>query len=621
MPLGMLGKYERLDVLGHGVSGIVYLARDTLLNKQVALKEVDIQAGDVRRFLEEARVMDRLRHPNIVRVNGVDRIDGKIVIDMEFVRGENLQNLIRREGRLSPDRALEIAIQVLDALDYAHRMQTVHRDIKPANILIARDGTVKLVDFGLAEILATNAYAGGAGTYAYMAPEDFAEEDRSDHQSDIWAAGVTLYEMLTENRPFQVERVKDPFAWKRALETAAPTPLDAFLQEIPPGLQTVLDRALSRSKRDRFPSAADFRDALRRLQADLPLPRALRPPMPVERLDPIANGNSIAPAGGNGRFQIPSVTTPPVTTPPITQEPGISPRTGPEVVVAEVLPPPSDPLVPGPAAAEDPLAVSPRSRLGFRRRDTTPRLLLEPERLDFGTLRKGETRTMRLVVRVQNIRGDVEGRVLHPPGWLTVDPGAFSRATQSIAITAHSARVWETGEFVDRVRVETAAGVAEVPARLVVRKPRPGFLQVAPWYVPLFASALSPLVSMAMRVETSGHKMSPDLLAPSATAATGLLAVMLLLIAIAADIGIGERIACGVVATMTCFLLGAAAAAAPHYAILSHGMSGAAMTGFMLGAVLLLQLLYFRRWKLWAVVLVCLGLLISGVLLSAEARP
>src|ERR1022692_1292043 len=133
MSLGMLGKYERIGVLGRGVSGIVYLAKDTLLNKQVALKEVDVQAGDMRRFLEEARVMDRLRHPNIVRVNGVDRIDGKIVIDMAFIRGRNLQELLRAEGRLPLDRALDIAAQVLDALDFAHKMQTVHRDVKPAN--------------------------------------------------------------------------------------------------------------------------------------------------------------------------------------------------------------------------------------------------------------------------------------------------------------------------------------------------------------------------------------------------------------------------------------------------------------------------------------------------------
>ena len=103
-------------------------------------------------------------------------------------------------------------------------MQTVHRDIKPANILIGRDGQVKLVDFGLAEILATNAYAGGAGTYAYMAPEDFAEDDRSDHQSDIWAVGITLYEAVTGQRPFNVVRVKDPFSWKRALEMEVPYP-------------------------------------------------------------------------------------------------------------------------------------------------------------------------------------------------------------------------------------------------------------------------------------------------------------------------------------------------------------------------------------------------------------
>ena len=173
MSLGMLGKYERISVLGRGVSGIVYLAKDTLLNRQVALKEVDVQAGDLRRFLEEARVMDRLRHPNIVRVNGIDRIEDKGVIDMEYVRGRNLQETLRAEGPLSIPRSLDIGIQILDALEYAHSMQTVHRDIKPANILLGKDGVVKLADFGLAEILATNAYSCGAGTYAYMAPEDF----------------------------------------------------------------------------------------------------------------------------------------------------------------------------------------------------------------------------------------------------------------------------------------------------------------------------------------------------------------------------------------------------------------------------------------------------------------
>src|SRR5437016_5110292 len=115
MPLGKIGKYERVDVLGHGVSGIVYLAWDTMLKKQVALKQIDLQGPDMSRFLEEARVMDRLRHPNIVRVNNVDVIDGHVVIDMEYVKGSNLLDILRREGKLPADRAMHLAVQTLDA--------------------------------------------------------------------------------------------------------------------------------------------------------------------------------------------------------------------------------------------------------------------------------------------------------------------------------------------------------------------------------------------------------------------------------------------------------------------------------------------------------------------------
>ena len=214
----MLGKYERLDVLGHGASGIVYLAKDTLLGRQVALKEIAAQGEERERVLEEARVLDRLRHPNIVEVYGVDEIGGKVVLAMEYVRGQNLQEVLRRTPQLPVAEAVGIAAQVCDGLAFAHRHRIVHRDIKPANILIAQDGTVKLVDFGLAQVLGTNSFAGGAGTYAYMAPEDFHEEQQSDHQADIWAVGVLLYEMLTGRRPFQAVKVKDPFSWKRAVE-------------------------------------------------------------------------------------------------------------------------------------------------------------------------------------------------------------------------------------------------------------------------------------------------------------------------------------------------------------------------------------------------------------------
>ena len=270
MALSPIGKYERVDVLGYGATGIVYLAWDSLLRKQVALKEINVQAGDMERFLEEARLLDRLNHPNIVRVHSVDRVDGKILIAMEYVPGVNLQELLRQQGKLPIRQALDIAIQVLDALDYAHRNHTIHRDIKPGNILIRKDGAVKLVDFGLATILGTGSYAGGAGTYVYMAPEDFGEEEHSDHRSDLWAVGVTLYEMVTGQRPFNAANPKNPFSWQEAVQKQEPPPLQQLLPDAPSALQAVIDRALAKRKEDRYPTAGEFAQALRRVQVMLP---------------------------------------------------------------------------------------------------------------------------------------------------------------------------------------------------------------------------------------------------------------------------------------------------------------------------------------------------------------
>lgn len=638
MPLGTLGKYERLDVLGHGVSGIVYLARDTLLHRQVALKEVDVQAGDARRFLEEARVLDRLRHPNIVQVNSVDRIDGKILIDMEYVRGQNLQNLLRAEGPLALYRSLDITAQVLDGLDYAHRMQTVHRDIKPANILVSREGQVKLADFGLAEILATNAYAGGAGTYAYMAPEDFAEEDRSDHLSDLWAVGVTLYEMLTLQRPFTVTRMKDPFAWKRAVENDLPAPLTEYLPDAPPALQTVLDRALSREKRERYPSAGEFREDLLRVQAGQPVaPETLRAGERMARRRREREGGTDALPDGSTR-----VLPPPLPTAARNGEgESVSPRlrserNGPGVVVADVNTPfdlgPAPPQAAvrergrepqpdlrrqadgqaiEPAEAMDTVAARRRMRLPFARREVEPRLLAEPEAVDFGVVRKGELRSVKVQVRTQGIEGRVNGRVLHNPGWLTVHPMAFDRTKQTILLTAHTARAWETGEFHETVRIESEAGNVEIPVRLMVMKPRPTFRQVAAWYLPLFAATVLPLVTLAFG--SSGIVAgTTSLLVPTAAVTSGLLAVMLLLVCVAVETGLNEKIACGVLMAAMCFVLGVTVA---QMRLQATQLNYALVTGGLVGGVLLLQLLYLRRWKLWAFALFGLSLLVSGTFL------
>lgn len=263
MSLGNIGKYEKLDVLGHGASGIVYLAWDTMLGKHVALKVISIPAAEEGRFLEEARVLDRLRHPNIVQVNSVDRIDGHLIIDMEYVKGTNLLNYMKQKDRLDAREAIEIAVQVCDALDFAHRNHTIHRDIKPANILINKEGDVKIVDFGLAEILGSGSYAGGAGTYAYMAPEDFEEEEKSDHRSDIWAVGVTLYEMLTGQRPFLSAKAKDPFSWKRTVEEDEPIPVTGINSALPAKIEQVISKALAKDKYDRYQTAGEMRDDLK----------------------------------------------------------------------------------------------------------------------------------------------------------------------------------------------------------------------------------------------------------------------------------------------------------------------------------------------------------------------
>jgi serine/threonine protein kinase len=272
MPIGTIGKYERLDVLGHGASGVVYLAWDTLLRRNVALKEIRADAPELDRILEEARLLERLRdHPYIVRVNSVDRVNGVVLIDMELVRGRNLADVLRETpGQpLVIAEALRIALAVLEALGYAHERRIVHRDIKPANILIGDDGTIKLTDFGLAEALGSGSVAGGGGTFPYMAPEDFAEESESDYRADLWAVGVVLYELLSGRRPFDVARKKDPFAWKRVICESTPPRLTELNPSVPVSLSALIERALSKDKADRFPTAQIFADSLRSVAANL----------------------------------------------------------------------------------------------------------------------------------------------------------------------------------------------------------------------------------------------------------------------------------------------------------------------------------------------------------------
>ena len=297
MAIGRVGKYERLDILGHGSSGIVYLAWDTLLRRKVALKEIRAAGPEADRLLEEARVLDRLRHPGIIEVHSVDVVDGAILLDMELVVGRNLADVLKdRRGEPLPlPHAGFIALALLDALAYAHSQRVVHRDIKPGNILLTLGGAVKLTDFGLAEALGSGSIVGGGGTYPYMAPEDFSENPETDYRADLWAVGVVLYELLTGRRPFAAADARNPFAWQQAIVESEPPPATALNPLLPPGIDGLIARALAKDKTDRFPDARQFADALRTF---VPAPAPLKV-APAAAPSPAAEPGGEAPDDGD----------------------------------------------------------------------------------------------------------------------------------------------------------------------------------------------------------------------------------------------------------------------------------------------------------------------------------
>lgn len=625
MHLDSIGKYERLSVLGHGATGIVYLARDTLLRRLVALKEIDIHAGDVARFLEEARLLDRLDHPNIVHVNSVDVIDGRVILDMEYVDGPNLQQMLRAEGTIPQDRALSIACQVLMALDYAHRLHVVHRDIKPANILVAAGNTVKLVDFGLAEILATNSYAGGAGTYAYMAPEDFDEERHSDHRSDLWAVGVTLFEMLTGHRPFWPARPRDPFAWRRLLWNEEPVPLTHYLPEASPELQAILSRALERDKALRYPSAAEFlediwkaapylKDALAKTASSstpgVPIRTPAYPAPPRARLHD-ADAPSVSPAArldcpGAGMAVAPRAAAPVVSMPPAGTE-----DAAPTIPSQQALRAGSDLPVPAQQTGRRSLL----QRLGIARPVTPPPIVIEahPPAIVLDNLRKGDERTLRLHVRLRNAGRRPIARITGTPPWVTVRPLVLDRGSCALTVTVHSQHVWEPGDYHDFIRIEAKGASAAIPIEVNILPPRRTFAQAAAWWVPLFACALMPAAFAGLFVQSARTAY----LLPAALLASALLLGMLLLVTLAADLGSNEKVVCG--AGMALLLMMVGATIAPQ-SRLAPSPSSLAGVGIPIGTMLLLQVFTPTRWKFWAAIMPILALITCSSFVAALSQ-
>ncbi|NOY86920.1 MAG: protein kinase [Deltaproteobacteria bacterium] len=246
------GRYEIVEEVGRGGMGVVYKARDTLLDRIVAYKILPPQAQRNQRvlemFLREAKSAARLSHPNIVVIYDADQKRGEYYIVMEFVDGDSLKEILEKQGMFELKPALVIAGQVLRALAYAHSKGIVHRDIKPANLLWSRDEKlVKITDFGLARAIAEGrkTHTQMAGTPFYMSPEQILG-GQVDHRADLYAVGVTIYEFLTGTVPF-----KEGDVMYHHVHTAPPPP-EKFNPSIPPALSGFILKCMEKDVNNRF---------------------------------------------------------------------------------------------------------------------------------------------------------------------------------------------------------------------------------------------------------------------------------------------------------------------------------------------------------------------------------
>jgi eukaryotic-like serine/threonine-protein kinase len=265
-----LGHYEIIEQIGAGGMGEVFLARDTRLNRKVALKLLASHITDdqnrVSRFRQEAFATSALNHPNIVTIYEIGEWQGRDFIATEFIDGVTLRTLLRKK-KLGIGEGLDIILQIASALAAAHGAGVVHRDIKPENIMIRPDGLVKVLDFGIAKYrpseggqkaLIETGIGEIIGTAAYMSPEQ-ARGQEIDQRTDIWSLGVILYEMIARKLPFAGETKSDRIA---AILEREPVPLTKLNQKVSPQLQQILNRALAKDKERRYANITDMSEDL-----------------------------------------------------------------------------------------------------------------------------------------------------------------------------------------------------------------------------------------------------------------------------------------------------------------------------------------------------------------------
>jgi serine/threonine-protein kinase len=271
-----LGRFEVLAEIGRGAMGIVYKAKDPMLERIVAIKTInmgmDRDGAEMyeKRFYQEARAAGGLNHPNIVTVYDIGKTETECYMAMEYIEGAELRTFLLPSKPLPLARTLSIAAQVAEGLAYAHERGVVHRDIKPANIMVPENGAVKITDFGIARMRSSNVQTQTGmmmGSPKYMSPEQVIGK-RADHRTDIFSLGVILYEMLTGAAPFTGESVNA--VMYQIVNFVPPTP-SAINPASPAALDNVVAGMLAKSLDERYQSAAEVARGLREceLQAGL----------------------------------------------------------------------------------------------------------------------------------------------------------------------------------------------------------------------------------------------------------------------------------------------------------------------------------------------------------------
>jgi serine/threonine protein kinase len=289
----VFGQYVVLDKLGAGGMGVVLKAQHRRMKRTVAIKVLSSaamkQAGTVERFHREAEAAAKLSHPNIVTAYDADEHQGMHYLAMEYVEGKDLATVVKEHGPLPVQQAVECILQAARGLQYAHSRGIVHRDIKPGNLLLDNEGTVKILDMGLARIVGAEAALGGAerltttgqvmGTCDYMAPEQSLDTHQADARADIYSLGCTLFRLLTGNPPYRGETFAKLFLMH--LESPIPSLCEAR-PEVPESLDAVFRRMLAKKPEDRYQSMTEVAAELEAVLAVLSGRSVTAPPAAPE---------------------------------------------------------------------------------------------------------------------------------------------------------------------------------------------------------------------------------------------------------------------------------------------------------------------------------------------------